>query len=217
MHVTWPIHARAWTIHECDMTHSCVWHDSFMRVTWLIYACDMTHSCVWHDSVTSATWLINKCDMIHLRLWHDLRLWHGSFIGVTWPVHEWHDPHVYMSIMTHICIYLHIYDSFMCVYSYIYDSIIYAMTHPYVPWLIHMSVQCVIRLNNVWYDAFIPRIYTCATTHSYGPWLIHMCHDSFICAMTHSYVPWLIHMSVQCVIRRNNVWYDAFIQGGVES
>jgi len=34
----------------CDMTHSYVWHDSFIRVTWLIHMCDMTHSYVWHDS-----------------------------------------------------------------------------------------------------------------------------------------------------------------------
>jgi len=36
-----------WLMHVCDMTHSCVWHDSFMCVTWLIHVCDMTHSCVW--------------------------------------------------------------------------------------------------------------------------------------------------------------------------
>jgi len=41
-----------WLIHVCDMTHSCVWQDSFMCVTWLIHVCDMTHSCVWHDSYT---------------------------------------------------------------------------------------------------------------------------------------------------------------------
>jgi len=52
-----------------------------------------------------------------------------------------------------------------------------AMTHSYVPWLIH---EC--------HDSFI-----CAMTHSYVPWLIHECHHSFTCAMTHSYVPWLIH------------------------
>ena len=27
----------------CDMTHSYVWHDSFICVTWLIHMCDMTH------------------------------------------------------------------------------------------------------------------------------------------------------------------------------
>jgi len=44
-----------WLIHVCDMTHSCVWHDSFMCVTWLIHGCDMTHSHVWHDSFTCVT------------------------------------------------------------------------------------------------------------------------------------------------------------------
>jgi len=35
--------------HVCDMTHSYVWHDSFICVTWLIHMCDMTHSYVWRD------------------------------------------------------------------------------------------------------------------------------------------------------------------------
>ena len=30
--------------HVCDMTHSYVWHDSFICVTWLTHMCDMTHS-----------------------------------------------------------------------------------------------------------------------------------------------------------------------------
>jgi len=34
-------------IHTSDMTHSYVWHDSFICVTWLIHTCDMTHSHVW--------------------------------------------------------------------------------------------------------------------------------------------------------------------------
>ena len=33
-------------IHMCDMTHSYVWHDSFIQVTWLIHTCDMTRSWV---------------------------------------------------------------------------------------------------------------------------------------------------------------------------
>jgi len=37
------------------VTHSCVWHDSFMCVTWLIHMCDMTHSYVWHDSFICVT------------------------------------------------------------------------------------------------------------------------------------------------------------------
>jgi len=31
-------------IHICDMTHSYMWHDSFIYATWLIHICDMTHS-----------------------------------------------------------------------------------------------------------------------------------------------------------------------------
>ena len=52
-------------MHVCDMTHSCVWHDSFIWVTWLIHMCAMTHSCVWHGSFMCATWLIHVCEMIH--------------------------------------------------------------------------------------------------------------------------------------------------------
>ena len=63
-----------WLIHVRDMTHSYMWHDSFMCVTWLIHVCDMTHSYVWHDSYmrpeavaeysaavvcVSVTWLIH--------------------------------------------------------------------------------------------------------------------------------------------------------------
>jgi len=53
-------------IYVLDVTHSCVWHDSFMCVTWLIHVCDMTHSNVWHDSLMCLTWLIHVCDMTQL-------------------------------------------------------------------------------------------------------------------------------------------------------
>ena len=65
----------------CDMTHSYVRHDSFIRVTWLMHTCDMTHSYVWHDSFICVTWLIHTCDMTHSYVWHD------SFICVTWLIH----------------------------------------------------------------------------------------------------------------------------------
>jgi len=60
--------SRGW--HVCDtmyaMTHSFVWHESFMCATWLIYKCDMTHSHVWHGSCTCVTRLIDMCRWCHV-------------------------------------------------------------------------------------------------------------------------------------------------------
>jgi len=80
----------------CDMTHSYVWHDSF------IHMCDMAHSYVWHDSFICVNdsficvaWLIHTCDMSHSYvLQHSFmcamtqsNVWHDSFIRVTWLNH----------------------------------------------------------------------------------------------------------------------------------
>ena len=62
------------------MTHSYVWHDSFMCVTWLGHMCDVTRSYVWLDSFICATWLVHLRDMTRSHVWHD------SFICVTWQV-----------------------------------------------------------------------------------------------------------------------------------
>jgi len=73
-------------IQMCGMTHSYVWHDSFM--------CDMTYLYLWHDVLICVTWFIHTRDMIHSNVWHD------TFICVTWLIHMyntpdshvWHDP-----------------------------------------------------------------------------------------------------------------------------
>jgi len=91
-----------WLIHLCDMTHSCVWHDSFMCVTWLFHMCDMTHSYVSRDSFIYVTWLIHMCDMSRSYMWHDsfiCETWlifyvcHDSFTCVTCLIHLWHDQY----------------------------------------------------------------------------------------------------------------------------
>ena len=42
--------AEILTPFNCDMIHSCLWHDSYVRVTLLIRMCGMTDSCACHDS-----------------------------------------------------------------------------------------------------------------------------------------------------------------------
>jgi len=80
-----------WLIYVCDMTHSCVWHDSFMCVTWLIHVCYMTHLCVWHDSLMCVTWLINVCDRTR-----------GTHMNESCHTHEWVMSHTWMSHVTHM-------------------------------------------------------------------------------------------------------------------
>jgi len=87
-----------WIINVCNMTHSCVWHDSFMCVTFLIHVCNMTHSCVCHDSFKCVTWLLHVCAMIQHISWCDLTrhicvTWLIThYICVTWLIiYVWHD------------------------------------------------------------------------------------------------------------------------------
>ena len=49
-------------IHVCDMTHSYVWHVSFMCATWLIHMYDTTHSRVRPDSCRYDSYG-TQCDM----------------------------------------------------------------------------------------------------------------------------------------------------------
>jgi len=63
-----------------DMTHWYEWHDSFKWVTWLILTCGMTQSYVWHNSCLCVTWLFIMCGMIHPCVWHD------SSLCVTWLI-----------------------------------------------------------------------------------------------------------------------------------
>jgi len=48
-----------------DMTHSYVWHDSYICMTWLIHKCDMTRTRKWHDLFACVTRLIHMCDVTH--------------------------------------------------------------------------------------------------------------------------------------------------------
>jgi len=176
---------EAWLLHRtapciCDMTHSYVWHDSFIRVTWLIHMCDcctaprpvyvthMNESCHTYEWVVSHIWMSRAyvsllhrtapciCDMTHSYVWHN------PLIRVTWLIH-----------MCHCCT---------------------APRPVYVTWLIHM---CDTTHSYVWRGSFI-----CVTAAPHCA--MYMWHDSFICVtqptcmcdVAHSYV-W--HRSILCV------------------
>jgi len=112
----------SWPIRACDMTHSNVWHDSFIWhhsvcpelfvcVTCLISMRDMTYvhdlpaQCVSCARVSCVSWHIHVCDMTSLRVWH------VSFAFVTWLFHTTRCT-VSLCIMTHSYVW---HDSFVCV------------------------------------------------------------------------------------------------------
>jgi len=94
-----------WLINICYMTHSYVWHDSFIFVTCIVHMCDMAHSYVRHDPVTCVTRPINMCNTTHSYGWHD------SLMCATWPIHTCemthvyvqHDPFTRVTWPTHMC------------------------------------------------------------------------------------------------------------------
>ena len=91
-----------WTRHTCDLTNS---HDSF---AWLAIdeIPNMTHSYLWHDSFVCVTlmfvcvtWLMQ---ITRHRLVAFARVWYDSFIYVTspWPMTHSHDSFTWLLHMT---------------------------------------------------------------------------------------------------------------------
>ena len=161
-HVTWPIY-KCDTSHShmrCDMTHLCVWHDSFMCATWLIYVCDMTHLYVWHDSARCVTWLMHMWDSARCVSW----LIHMSARFVSWLIHMSFTCET--SIFTcetqlDVCL-----DSFTCETWLIHTSICVSMcvlTHSHVRPLSSSHDTQATQLC-VWHDSFIyatTRLHVC--------------------------------------------------------
>jgi len=130
------------------MTHSYVWHDSYICITWLIHLCGMTHSYVWHNSFICVTWLIHLCDVAWLIHTCDIThsyVWHDSFICVTWLIHicdmthsyVWHAKFICVTWLIHMCDMTHLYtyhDSSIC------------MTW-FVGTFIHSCTTWILRLN----------------------------------------------------------------------
>ena len=106
----------AWLIRACDMTHSCVAHDSFVYV--------VTRSCIWHDSfishVTSFNFFLSErvtshiCHMdesCHTDGWVTSHIWmsHVTHMDESRHTYGWVMSHTWMSHGTHMDESRHIY------------------------------------------------------------------------------------------------------------
>ena len=67
-----------WRIHTCDVTHtythSCSWHNAFIRVTYMNSPRQSFSTYVWRGEFIYVTWHIHIrmhiCDTTHGRMWH---------------------------------------------------------------------------------------------------------------------------------------------------
>jgi len=194
------------------MTHSYVWHDSFIRVTRLIHTCDLTHSYVWHDSFIRVTRLIHTCNTTHSNMQHDLLIhatWlahlftrmshdtcHDSFIHVTWRIHIRHIPH----LKSHRTVHPDTTHPYICTnesWQITCDSFIH------VTWLTHMFAWASL-------DFFVH-----ATRLIHNRDMTHQgTHNTVQPGMTHSYIctnaSWhttrLIHA---CDTTHSRTWHDS--------
>jgi len=177
-----------WLIHMCDMTHSYVWHDSFIRVAWLIDPRGLATisrlpkniglfcriSSLLQGSFAKETYNFKEpTDRSHPKSggwWPTMAqsyVWHDFFMCVTWLIHVWHDSLVCVTWLSYMCGMTHSYvwhDSFTCV-TWLIDM--FDMTHSYV-W--HDLLICVAWLIDM-----------CDMTHSYSiTHSVRMYQDIFI-------------------------------------
>jgi len=191
------------------LTHSHVWHDSFICVTCLIHTCDMTHSYAWHDSFIRLTWLIHTCDMTH-KISH-FNIISESQQSETFTRETW----LHMWIMTHSS------------YQNYCDSLtlkeLLSFWIPLTKWLVlwyHWRVVIHIRGRvtphvNEWFEKKTRHV----TLHVNAPchtFFTILCLDiSFVFFRRHDTttfvarcVTWLIHM---CDTTHPYVWHDSSI------
>jgi len=157
LHVPWLVLTCEWLIQTCTMTHSHMCHDrSYM---W------MTHSDMYHDSFLNVPWLIRTCATTHAYVRHD------SFTACahTYP-HVWIPRvtrHTYGWVMAHVT---HMNES--CYTAHVWLSHVTCHTYGWV--MLHVT-----RMNESW--------------HMSRTWMSHVTHHTYEWVMAHMNESW--HMS----------------------
>jgi len=174
------------------MTHSNVWHDSFVSMTWPIHMCDMAHSYVRHDTFKCVIWLIRKYDVTHSYVWY------GAFICVTCRIQMCDMTHSHVWYSAFICVTWRIHMCDMTFSHMRHDSFLHATYWIFVYMFCasHICV-CDMTLSQEWHDSFpcttplihmraMTRCYICVTwpTHISDTNHSYLHHDFFLCATT---------------------------------
>jgi len=178
-------------VYMCDMTHSCVWRESFVFVLTCLY--------VWHDSCMCVTWLsapsLSACVFGCFQMCTS-RVWHDSSVCMTWPIHVCH-------MTQYPCVtWLHFPAWRVAYWCMCRDEFTWVPRRIYVCDRMRDTMR-----SYAWHDLFICvtwLIRSCDMTHSYA-W-----HDLFTC------VTWLIHVFDtthihMCGMTHSCLWHDVFI------
>jgi len=181
-----------------DMTHSCMWHDSFIYVAWRIHMWNVAHSYLWHDLFVWSDLLICGTDLCNVVHWYmglicverfvyrlDLFVWFDSLICETYSCQAIYWYVGLICVMWFITVLLCVMGFIVCGtyscdmiswYTYLCEVIHWHVGRIRVKWFINMWDWF------VWCDALIDA-FIC------GAWFIHgwdmthsyVGHDSFVC------------------------------------
>jgi len=102
--ITWDcfVASGTWDCFDYHSDVSCVWHESFIRVTRLIRVFDTTCSHVWHDKSICSTRLVRTCYLTRVYVWHDL-------CGTRSRTYVWAISHTFHTCMSHIAHLTHLF------------------------------------------------------------------------------------------------------------
>jgi len=229
-HVT-HIHADGSCVRKIFLT------DLFIGVTWLLHICDITHSCVWHDSCIGVTyewviiggltrshiWMRHFSHMINSRPTDEWVMSHLLLSPVPLVGEEWAMSHSWLSYSLH----MKSYAPFLCLY--LVHECAYTCIHTHTNMYMHIQASICIYTQYVHVNSYIYRergrerdrledeschtyenVMTCMHVHVSDMTRAYEWHDAFISLSL------VVHMSDMtltslCDMTHSFVWNDSFI------